>query len=197
MNKGWVKQIILFLSGQTITLFGSSIVQYAISWHITLTTQSGIMLTIATLCGFLPQLLISLFAGVWADRYNRKLLILLSDGMIAIFTALLACAFSLGVTDIWLLFVISAIRSVGTGIQTPAVNAFIPDIVPKEHLMRVNGFNSSINSIMMLLSPVVAGGHLRNDRHEYHILGGCGYGCNWYIPAYDSACAQSSKRRIR
>lgn len=158
MDKKWIKQIIFFLGGQTITLFGSSIVQYAISWHITLTTQSGIMLTIATLCGFLPQLLISLFAGVWADRYNRKLLIMLSDGMIAIFTALLACAFLLGYTDIWLLFVISAIRSVGAGIQTPAVSAFIPDIVPKEHLMRINGFHSSINSVMMLLAPVAAGG---------------------------------------
>ena len=56
----WKRDIVLFLSGQTISLFGSSLVQFAIIWHITLTTSSGLMVTISTLCGFLPQLLISL-----------------------------------------------------------------------------------------------------------------------------------------
>ena len=72
MQNHWLRRVILFLSGQTVSLFGSALVQYAITWHITLTTQSGVMMTIATLCGFLPQVVISLFAGVWADRYNKK-----------------------------------------------------------------------------------------------------------------------------
>ena len=45
------------------------------------------------------------------------------------------------------------IRSAGTGVQTPAVNALIPQIVPKEYLMKVNGINSSITSLIMFLSP--------------------------------------------
>ena len=69
---GWQRRTVLFLAGQTVSLFGSSLVQYAIIWHITLSTSSGVMMTIATLCGFLPQIAISLFAGVWADRYNRR-----------------------------------------------------------------------------------------------------------------------------
>ncbi len=158
MKQLWVRRTALFMTGQTITLFGSSIVQYAISWHITLTTKSGMMLMISTLCGFLPQLLISLFAGVWADRYNRKTLIILADSMIAIFTAILAILFTIGYKEIWLLFVISAIRSVGSGIQTPAVSAFLPELVPQDKLMRVNGINSSIMSSMLLISPIAAGG---------------------------------------
>lgn len=155
-SQAWKRQVAQFLFGQTVTLFGSSLVQYAISWHITLTTQSGKMLTIATLCGFLPQVVVSLFAGVWADRYNRKLLIALSDSMIAICTAMLAVCFAIGYDPIWLLFVISAIRSLGAGIQSPAVSAFLPELVPQEHLLRVNGINASIMSGMMLLAPAVA-----------------------------------------
>lgn len=157
MEHPWMKRTTLFLTGQTISLFGSAVVQYAISWHITLTTKSGLMMTVATLCGFLPQLLISLFAGVWADRFDRKKLIIISDSMIAICTAILAIFFALGFTELWLLFVISAIRSLGAGVQTPAVSAFLTELVPQDKLMRVNGINSSIQSVVMILSPLVAG----------------------------------------
>ncbi len=158
MQKSWIRRVVIFLAGQTVTLFGSSIVQFAISWHITLTQKSGLMITIVTLCGFLPQVLVSLFAGVWADRYNRKMLIVLADSVIAVCTAALAVLFALGHTDIWLLFVISGIRSLGAGVQTPAVSAFLPELVPQEKLMRVNGLNAGLMSVMMLLSPAVAGG---------------------------------------
>lgn len=115
------------------------------------------MLTISTLCGFLPQIFISLFAGVWIDRYDRKKMIMLSDSVIAISTLILAITFLMGHTYTWLLFVALAIRSAGTGIQTPAVNAIIPQIVPQEQLMRINGINSTLSSIMMFLSPVISG----------------------------------------
>lgn len=153
----WKKDVALFLSAQTTSLFGSSIVQYAIIWYITLTTSSGLMITLSTLCGFLPQLLISLFAGVWVDRYNRKYVSMISDAVIALVTLLLAISFMLGYNPLWLLFAVLAVRSFGTGIQTPTVNAIIGQIVPKAHLLRVNGINSTINSLIMLLSPAVSG----------------------------------------
>lgn len=147
----------LFLTSQTVTLFGSSIVQFAISWYITLTTQSGVMIAISTLAGFLPQALISLFAGVWANRYDRKRIIILADAVIALCTAVLVMLFALGYQKMWLLFVISGIRSAGAGIQMPAVGAFLPEIVPQDKLMRVNGINSTVQNVMFLLSPAVVG----------------------------------------
>lgn len=72
MENNWRQKAGLFLSSQAISLFGSSLVQYAIIWYITLETQSGTMTTLATLFGFIPQVLITLFAGVWADRYSKK-----------------------------------------------------------------------------------------------------------------------------
>lgn len=83
-------------------------------------------------------------------------MIMLSDGVIAIATLVLASLFLTGYKSIWLLFIVLLIRSAGTGVQTPAVNALIPQIVPKEYLMKVNGINSSITSLIMFLSPAAS-----------------------------------------
>jgi DHA3 family macrolide efflux protein-like MFS transporter len=157
MNQQWKKNTILFLASQTISLFGSSLVQYAMTWYITLETQSGAMMTIAILCGFLPTFILSPFAGVWADRYNRKLLIVLSDSFIALVTLILAILFYLGYESVWLLFVAMALRAVGSGIQMPAVNAFLPQWVPEDKLTKVNATNGSIQSLVTLVSPMLSG----------------------------------------
>ncbi|MEW8986418.1 MAG: MFS transporter [Bacillus sp. (in: firmicutes)] len=156
LKENWLKNIILFLSSQTISLFGSSLVQYAIMWHITLTTESGLMMTLFIICGFIPTFLLSPVAGVWADRYNRKILIVLSDGLIAISTLILAILFLMGYDSVWLLFVMAAVRALGTGIQTPAVGAILPQIVPKDKLTKVNGANGSIQAVIMFVSPMVS-----------------------------------------
>ncbi|MBD8070647.1 MFS transporter [Bacillus sp. PS06] len=156
----WKKNIILFLSSQTISLFGSALVQYAIMWHITLSTKSGMMMTIFIICGFIPTFILSPFAGVWADRYNRKYLIIIADSLIALATLILAIVFMTGYDAIWLLFLMAAVRAIGTGIQTPAVGAILPQIVPKEQLTKVNGINGSIQAIIMFVAPIVSAGLL-------------------------------------
>ena len=100
-------------------------------WHITLTTESGLMMTLYIICGFIPTFILSPVAGVWADRYNRKMLIILADGLIAMATLILAILFLMGFDAIWLFFVMAAIRAFGTGIQMPAVGAILPQIVPQ------------------------------------------------------------------
>lgn len=155
-NPNWKKNIILFLSSQAISLFGSSLVQYAIMWYITLNTQSGIMMTLYIICGFIPTFLLSPVAGVWADRYNRKKLIILADAMIAVATLILAIIFLMGYNATWLLFLMAAIRAVGAGIQTPAVGAILPQIVPSDNLTRINGINGSIQAVIMFVSPMVS-----------------------------------------
>ncbi len=154
---GWKKKTAVFLISQGISLFGSSMVNFAIVWYVTLTTSSGIMMTIIILTSFLPQIVISLFAGVWADRYNRKYVIIASDALTALSTLVLAILFISGYRKIWLVFAASAIRSIGAGIQSPAVSAILPQLVPTQKLMRVNGINGSIRSFVTLLSPAAGG----------------------------------------
>jgi MFS transporter, DHA3 family, macrolide efflux protein len=155
---GWKRKVVVFLVGQTITTFGSFLVQYAIFWHLTLTTKSGFILALAAIFGFLPQAVVSVFAGVWADRMNRKIMIIISDSAIALATLVLAFLMLSGVDDLWLIFLVMAVRSVGAGVQMPAISALIPQIVPTDKLMRVNGINSSIQSSLSLLAPVAAAG---------------------------------------
>lgn len=157
MNINSNSSIFRFITAQTISLLGSSIVQYAIVWHITLSTSSGMMLTISTICGFAPQILISLFGGAMLDRYDRKKIIMLADAMIALSTLILAGIFLLGHKSTYLLFAVLAIRSAGTGIQAPAVQSVIPQITQKDKLMRVNGIYSTVTSITMFLSPAISG----------------------------------------
>lgn len=154
--QAWVRNVSLFLAGQTVSLLGSMLVQYAVLWYLTLTTKDGAILALSVAFGFLPQAIVSVFGGVWADRHNRKYLIMVADASIALATLALALFMMSGVTSVWLIFVAMAIRSAGAGVQTPAVAAAIPQLVPAEKLLRVNGINGSIQSGMMLVAPPVA-----------------------------------------
>lgn len=159
----WKKKAVAFITSQAVSLFGSSIVQMAIVWYVTMQTSSGIWLTILTLSSFLPQMIISPFAGVWADRYNKKKIIILADVLIAVSTLILAIFLqinNLAKTSLIAIVVVSIIRSIGTGIQTPTVNSMIPLLVPEDKLMKFNGVNSSIQSVIQFASPLVAGGIL-------------------------------------
>lgn len=156
-NRIFDKRIILFLISQNLSLFGSQVVGFAIIWHITLKTSSGTWLMLATLATMLPQILISLWGGVWADRYNRKSMIMLSDSFVALATLGLAGLYWAGFRQIWILIAISAARALGSGVQAPAVSAIYPQLVPAENLTRVQGVNQTLNSILMLLSPAVGG----------------------------------------
>jgi len=160
MNLGyenWKKKIVLFLTSQFISMFGSSLVQFAIIWHITLTTKSGSAMTIAMMFSFLPQILITPFAGVWADRYNRKILIVLSDSLVAVSTLILALFYISGFQSIILIYVVLGIRSFGTGVQSPSVSALLPQIVPKDQLARINGVYGSVVAVMSLIAPAASG----------------------------------------
>lgn len=156
LQHNWKKTAGIFIASQALSLFGTSLVQYAISWHIALVTKSGLDMTLAIICGFLPTFFMSPFGGVWADRYNRKHLIMLADGSIAFFTLVLAILFMMGHNQIWLLFVALGLRAVGSAVQNPCVGAMLPDIVPPDQLTRVNGINGSVQSMIFLLSPMLS-----------------------------------------
>ena len=160
MAPGWKKRTVLFLISQCVTLFGSMIVQMAVIWYVTLTTTSGVWVAAFTVCSYLPQFLISFVGGVWADRFSRKRLIILADGLIASVTLVMVCLMPLITRDSLLLtalLVMSALRSLGAGVQTPAVGAMIPALVPEKRLMRYNGINATLQSVVQFAAPAAAG----------------------------------------
>uniref|UniRef100_UPI003FF0CB8A MFS transporter n=1 Tax=Candidatus Fimivicinus sp. TaxID=3056640 RepID=UPI003FF0CB8A len=156
----WKGRTILFLISQCITLFGSTLVQMAIVWYVTLNTSSGAWVAAFSVCSYLPQFLVSFVGGVWADRYNRKKLIAGADTVIAAVTLVMMLAMPYITEESLLLgslLVMSVIRSIGAGIQTPAVNAVIPQLVPEDQLMRFNGINATMQSLVQFAAPAAAG----------------------------------------
>lgn len=154
MKTNWKTNVALFMAGQAITLFGSMMVGYAVMWHITLKTQSGLMMTLLAIANTIPIFLISPFGGVWADRFNKKHLINISDGIIAIISLFMAFLFSAGIEWYALLIICLVMRAFGQGVQTPTVSALIPTITPEEKLMKVNGIQGAIMSLVMFASPM-------------------------------------------
>jgi len=153
----WKRNTIIFLSSQAVSLFGSSLVQYALLWYITLETKSGSMLTLYIVCGFLPTFFLSPFGGVWADRYDRKRLIILADGLIALVTLALGISFLTSGGSTSLIMLAAALRAAGAAVQMPAVGAILPQFVPAEHLTRVNSISGTIQAVIALVSPIVSG----------------------------------------
>ena len=157
---GWQKRILLFLTSQCITLFGSTLVQMALIWYATMQTSSGVWVAAFTVGSYLPQFLISFIGGVWADRYHRKKLIIGADMLIAFATFIMVLAIPHISSEPALLgglLVMSVVRSFGAGIQTPAVNAVIPQLVPAQQLMRYNGINATMQSVVNFAAPAAAG----------------------------------------
>lgn len=154
------KKVILFLISQSVTLFGSTLVQMAIVWYATLLTSSGVWVAAFSVCSYFPQFLVSFWGGVWADRFPRKWLIAGADAAIAAVTLAMAAAIP-HIQDptalLFLLLLMSTVRSLGAGIQTPAVHAVLPRLVPEEQLMRVNGINAALQSLVQFAAPAAAG----------------------------------------
>ena len=156
---GWKTRTMLFFVSQCITLFGSQIVQMAVVWYVTLQTKSGALIAAFSVCSYLPQFFIAFIGGVWADRYSRKTLIIGADLLIALVTLAMMLMMPHIEGETWMLaalLVMSVLRSVGAGIQQPAVNAVIPQLVKEEHLMRYNGINATMQSVVQFAAPAAA-----------------------------------------
>ena len=159
-KKGWRRNAVLFLVSQSITLFGSTLVQMAVVWYVTLSTSSGAWTAAFSICSYLPQFLISIPGGVWADRFSRKRLILSSDLFTALITLAMIVLMPYLSTEPSLLsglLFMSVLRSLCAGIQTPAVNAALPQLVPAGQLQRFNGINAALQSFVQFAAPAAAG----------------------------------------
>lgn len=146
-----------FLGSQAVSLIGSSLVQYAIMWSITLQQKSGAVLATYMAFSLVPQLVVTLFGGAIADRYDRRNLIVLADGGIAVATLALFFILLKGTDSLIPVYLIAAIRSAGAGLQTPAVGALLPELCEPDQLMRMNSLNGTINAIVTLITPAAAG----------------------------------------
>jgi len=151
----WFARFFTIWTGQAISLFGSALVQFALVWWLTQKTGSATTLTTAFLIAMLPQIVLGPFAGALVDRWNRRIIMVSADATIAMFSLLLAWLFATGRVEVWHIYAIMAIRSLGGAFHFPAMSASTPLMVPGEQLTRVNGLNQTLQGINGLIAPPV------------------------------------------
>ena len=152
----WKRDFLIIWAGQAVSLITSAILQMAIIFYLTEKTGSALVLSIASLAGFLPYTLFGPAIGVFVDRYDRKLVMIGADLIIAAAGAVLAFIALFMELPVWMIMVVLFIRSVGTAFHTPALSAATPLLVPPEQLTRCAGYSQSLQAISYILSPAVA-----------------------------------------
>jgi DHA3 family macrolide efflux protein-like MFS transporter len=140
-------------TGQAVSLIGSQVVQFALVWWLTQLTGSATVLATATLAMMLPQVLLGPIAGAYVDRWNRRTVMIVADGLVALAAVWLAYQYWLGTAQIWSVYAIMLLRSVGGCFHWPAMQASTSLMVPKEHLTRVAGINQTMQGALSIVAP--------------------------------------------
>ncbi|KAF1292236.1 MFS transporter [Candidatus Enterococcus leclercqii] len=152
----WKKNIGLFLSGQFLSGITSMVVQYAIIWYLTRETGSATVLSLATLLGMLPMVLLSPFVGPFVDRLDKKKLLIFTDIIVALFALVLSIVGTVSEHfPLWLVFVSLFMRSVAQTFQMPTIQSILPQMVPQKELTRVNGQLGMVQSANMIIAPAL------------------------------------------
>jgi len=151
--QNWAARFFTVWGGQSFSLFGSALVQFALVWYLTKQTGSATVLATATLVAMLPQIVLGPFVGALVDRWNRRLIMMIADGGIALATVGLIYLFMSGQVQIWHIYVILTIRSLGQAFHFPAMQASTTLMVPEKHLTRISGANQTLMGTINIVAP--------------------------------------------
>jgi len=143
--------------GQVISVLASGMTEFAFTIYMWQQTHSATAMGFVQVAYITPFLLMSPFAGVMVDRYNRKLMMMVSDigGGLASLIALIL--FASGHLEFWHIYLISIVKGLGTTFQWPAYSAAITVMMPKEQYGRANGMMSLVEAGPGVVSPILAG----------------------------------------
>lgn len=151
----WKKKFAIIWTGQLFSILSSAIVQFSIVLWISLKTGSAEVLAIATIAALLPQTVLGPFAGVYVDRWDRKTTMIAADGFVALCSGALALLFYLDVIEVWHIYILLALRSVGSAFHAPAMQSSVPLLAPESELVRVSGVNQAIQSVCNIGGPAL------------------------------------------
>lgn len=154
--ENWKKVFLIIWSGQFASILTSTIVGYAIVLWLSFETRSAEVLALGTIAAFLPQAILGPVAGVYIDRWNRKKTMIAADTFIALCTLLLALFFFFGEAEIWHIYLLLVLRSIGSAFHSPAMQASVPLLAPAEELGRIAGVNQMIQSVGVIAGPAIA-----------------------------------------
>lgn len=154
LPQNWLRVIVTIWLGQACSILTAYSSIYAGVWYVTETTDSALMLALASLCSMLPQGLLSPLGGVVADRFNRKYVLIAADAFVGTVALIMGVIILMGHVSVPLVLIMGALRSVGQAFHIPAMESTTPLLVPKKHLVRINTLNQSLWSLALIVGPV-------------------------------------------
>jgi len=150
LTDNWQPRFFLIWSGQALSLIGSALTQFVLLWWITETTGSAAALATAGVMALLPQAIFGPLGGVVADRWSRRVIMVVADTITALCMIVLIALFAMGNIQLWQIYALMFIRSTMQAFQTPAATASTAMLVPQEWLPRVAGFNQTLQGVMTI-----------------------------------------------
>ncbi len=130
-NRSWRRPFFTFWTAQALSLLGSAMVQFALVWWLTFTTNSATVLALATAVAMIPQIVVGPFAGTLVDRWNRRRVMIAADALVALFIAGLAILFVTGQMQVWHVYLVMFLRAVAQSFHWPATQASTSLMVPR------------------------------------------------------------------
>lgn len=154
-KSNWKNKFGIIWTGQLFSILSSSIAQFAMVLWIEMETGSAEALAYAAIAGLLPQIILGPFAGVFIDRWNRKWTMRGADLFVALCSAAIALFFYLDIVELWSIYILLMLRSVGSAFHAPVMKSAIPILAPKSALVRIAGVNEIIQSISIICGPML------------------------------------------
>ncbi len=157
-NKSNFSKFILLWAGELISGVGGGLTSFGLGVYVFQKTGSAASMALVTLLAFLPTLLFSVPAGVLADRYDRRLLMMIGDGCSALGIFYILVCMRSGEAALYQICIGVFVSAVFSALLEPSYRATVTDLLTKEEYSRASGMVSIAGSARYLISPVLAGG---------------------------------------
>ena len=159
-NKKTFRNYMQFFVGQLISMLGSNILSFVMIWWVTVNYENPIYLSLIYFFAIGTRVIINPIGGVFADRWNRKKIIIISDSLIVLcslcFFIIMTYESSMGeMTTLWLIIAVVFISAIVGAFQGPAVFSIIPLMIPKDKLSRINGLRFVLFGAITIIGPAV------------------------------------------
>ena len=164
----WAGGFFTIWTGQTLPSLGTQVAQFALVWWLTEKTGSATILATSVLVAYLPEVFLAPIIGALNDRWNRRIVMLISDTLVAIAMAGLAGLFWMEIIEIWHIYAVNFLASIGRAFQGLAMITSTPLMVPEKHLARIQGTNQTLHGVLSMGGPPL--GALALAVFEIHLI---------------------------
>ncbi|MBE3066606.1 MAG: MFS transporter, partial [Chloroflexi bacterium] len=143
--------------GHLISIAGSQMQLWALYWHLRTLSDQPMVISGIGLARFLPVMLLSLVAGVAADRFDRRKMAILTQIALGVVALVLGLTTAWGIVALWMIFSLVIMQSVAVAFDGPARQALIPSLVPRENLANAYSLTSIASKVGGILGPAICG----------------------------------------